>query len=122
MQFLAVEVDVAAVKLLLPRLRLVLVEDRHPALGKSERVEVVRKLPVGVVARKVLRRLHLHGVTLVAVLHAEVEALRSKGLSLQGNGRNPSQLCGAWNRVSNPLLPGNTALRRGRESLLRKRP
>ena len=55
---LAVELDVTIVdvELLLPQLRLVLVEDRHPALGKAEFVEIVRKLRVGIVARKVLRR------------------------------------------------------------------
>ena len=41
-QRLAVDGDVAGVKLLFPRLRLVLVEDRHPAFGEAECIKVSR--------------------------------------------------------------------------------
>ena len=46
MQSLAFEVDVAVVQPLVPRLRAILVENRHPAFGKPEVIEVADELRV----------------------------------------------------------------------------
>ena len=54
MERLAVTLNVTGEKLLVPRLRLVFVEYRHPALGKPKFVKVAGKLRVRLLAREVL--------------------------------------------------------------------
>ena len=64
MECLAVEFHVTTVELFLPRLRLVLIKDRHPALGLLELVKITRELRVRLLTCEVLGRLDLYRITL----------------------------------------------------------
>ena len=87
---LAVHHLVAGVDLLVPGLRCVIVENRHPAFGKLEMEEVADKLRGRFGRREVALHLELHGVAELPELHAEVETLRAER-HLAGDAHDPRQ-------------------------------
>ena len=50
---------VAKIKLIVPRLRFVVIENRHPALGESEAIKIPGELRKGLLAREVAQYSYL---------------------------------------------------------------